>query len=164
ALGHMPIRINGRTIDALVSTRVQGIIISDTTDVAGRLRKFAARGATDRSRVLAVADSLGIGRMSISNVPIAVATLSGNQAEVGLDALGRFSPTFDPKLAHVTLRTGGNAAMPSGARLTTWRTNSDLRVLQAGGWLSVSHPQMSRLLRDHRWTYDARRGQIIIEP
>lgn len=163
-LGAMPIRVNGRTIDAVITTRIQGILIADTTDVATRVRKFASRGTTDRGRVLAVADSLGIGRVSISNVPVAVTTLTGHQAEIGIDVLGRFSPTFDPKLGHMTLRVGGRPSMPRGAGLTTWTTGSDVRVLQAGGWLSLSHPQMSRLLRDHRWTYDARRGQIIVEP
>jgi len=36
-------------------------------------------------------------------------------------------------------------------------------VLQANGWVSMRDPELARLLREHRWTLDAKHGQLVIE-
>jgi hypothetical protein len=153
-IGHMPVRINGRTVDAAISARAQGIIVSDTGAVA-RLHRFA---------MLGVADSLGIGRLTLRNVPVSIDPSRGAAgAIIGLTALAQFAPSFDPIVGRVTLRMSGRAPRGlAGNRLVTWNAGDDLRVLQAGGWLSVTDVRIARLLRAARWTLDAKRGQLIL--
>jgi len=56
------------------------------------------------------------------------------------------------------------AKATSGAdELPTLITRNDLRVLRAGGWISVDEPQILRMLTTRRWTFDARRGQLVVE-
>ena len=67
--------------------------------------------------------------------------------------------------AQITLRVGmPRVALPNGTRFVTWSTQSDLQLLQAGGWISITRPSMARVLREHRWTFDAKRGALIVEP
>jgi hypothetical protein len=167
-LGHVTIRVNGRPLEAVISIRTRGITVSQSNRAAQGLRRFAA--ATPREKVAsggpAAADSVGIGRLSIVNYPITVERLDESVAAViGLDVLGRFAPTFDPRTDRVTLRTSGRAdPAPSDAdAFPTRLTEADLLVLRDGAWLSAGLPQITRLLGEHRWTLDARRGQIIVE-
>ena len=164
SVGRVVLRVDGRTLDAAISARVSGIIISDTSSLAHQLRRFAADG--ERGSVLAAADSIGLGRMSVSNVPVTIARVDGSCAAIiGLDMLGQYVPTFDPLTAQITLHVGTpRAALPNGKRFVTWRTRSDLQLLQAGGWLSITRPSMARVLSERRWTFDAKRGALIVEP
>lgn len=165
-LGRIPIRVNGRTIDAVVSAKVQGILIADTSAVARSLRTFGApRGQAGRVPVLAAADSMGMGRMELIGVPVTIDRLDkGDVALIGLATLGRFAPTFDPGANRVTLRTSGSVSPRTGQRFDTRTIPSDLSVARAGGWMSVTRLQIARLLREHRWTLDAKRGQLVVEP
>jgi hypothetical protein len=153
-VGYVPVRIDGRTMNAAISARAQGIVVADSA-VAARLHRFSTLG---------VADSVGIGRLTIRNVPVSVDTRPGAApAVVGLSALAAFAPTFDPVTGRVTLRVSGSAPTAGlGQRLVTLNAADDLRVLQAGGWLSVTDPRIARLLRSRRWTLDAKRGQLIL--
>ncbi|MDB4877145.1 MAG: hypothetical protein JWM41_3591 [Gemmatimonadetes bacterium] len=167
SIGSIPIRINGRAVDATVSARVQGIVVSDTTLIARGLHTFdggVPRAA--RITVLAAADSVGIGRLGMSNYPVTVAHLDGAQrAMIGLDMLGRLAPTFDPKANRVTLHIGGAAPSSAAANhFLTLSAGSDLRIMQGGGWISVTRPQIARFLRERRWTFDGKRGELIVEP
>lgn len=156
--GVIDLRIDGQSIPATVSASVSGIVISDTAAVAKTLHRFGASSA-------AAADSIGIGGLSVSNVPLAIAKIDGGQAAiVGLDFLGRYVPTFDARAGQVTLRVGmTRVPLPAGVKYITWSTPTDLQVLQSGGWISVTRPSMARELRDHRWTFDARGGVLVVE-
>jgi hypothetical protein len=163
-VGHVLLRINGRAIDAAVTARAQGIVISDTTLVARGLRRFSGGEREQRPIVLAAADSIGIGRLSMTNFPVSIARVDNEAATIGLDVLGRFASTFDAKTGRITLHSGGVApADAAGTRLLTLTTPSDVRIMQSGGWMSVTRSQVSRMLRDHRWSFDAKRGQIVID-
>jgi hypothetical protein len=166
ALGRVPLRVNGRALDAVVTAKIQGIVIADTSAVARLLRTFPASGGrVVRSPTLAVADSVALGRLAMTNVPVTIARLDGGEAAmIGLDALGRFAPTFDPVAGRITLRSNGTVSGLTGDRLDTWMTPSDVRVAQAGGWISISRPQIAQLLRTHRWTLDAKRGVLVVAP
>jgi hypothetical protein len=64
----------------------------------------------------------------------------------------------------MTVRISGTVP-PSrtGDRFATWTTASELRVLQAGGWLSIGSTQLASMLRQRRWTLDAKRGVLVVE-
>lgn len=165
AVGHIPLRINGRTIEAVVTSQVQGIVISDS-GIARSLRGFGVQDRTAPSTFLAVADSIGIGRLSMVHYPVTINHLDDNErAAVGLDVLGRLATTFDPGAHRVTLRASGTPPAVHVAKyFTTWTAPSDVRIVQGGGWISVTAPQIAKMLREQRWTFDGRRGQLIVEP
>ncbi|MFI5228124.1 MAG: tetratricopeptide repeat protein [Gemmatimonadales bacterium] len=171
-LGELPIRVNGRTMDAAIAPRGSGLVIADSNAIVARLHRFptpegsAARG---RPSLAAAADSVGIGRVSLTNVPVTAAAIAdGHQATIGLELLARFAPTFDAGARRVVLRPAGTIApgsMPAGTTsLPTLLTRDELRVRQAGGWVPASSPAIASLLAGHRWTFDARRGALLIEP
>jgi hypothetical protein len=164
--------VNGRTVDAAIAPRGSGLIIADTSAIVARLHRFPMpEGSAARGRPLlaAVADSIGIGRVSLTNVPVVVAAIEdGHQATIGIDLLARFAPTFDPVTMRVVLRPAGTIAPGSApigtTSFPTLLTRDELRVRQAGGWVAASSPAIASVLAGHRWTFDARRGALLIEP
>ena len=167
-LGVVTIRVNGRPVEAVVSVRSRGIAVSESNNAAKSLRRFAAASPKEKvtSGAPGVADSIGLGRLSIMHYPVTIERLGeGVAAVIGLDVLGRFAPTFDSRTNRVTLRTSGRAdpTITVAEALPTRITEGDFLVLRGGGWASASLPQVTRLLSEHRWTLDARRGQILVE-
>ena len=167
-LGRVTIRVNGRTLDATITAREHGIIIADTSAVAKRLRVFRQQGARAGANggAPAVADSIGLGQISLADYPVTVQPLANKvQALIGLDVIARFAPTFDPAAERVTLHVAGTVPRTiSGAdELPTLLTRSDLRVLRGGAWASLEQPQVLQILARRRWTFDARRGQLTID-
>jgi hypothetical protein len=156
-VGHIPLRVNGRMVDAAVMSQIQGIVVADSA-VARGLHNFGPRDKSSRMSLLAVADSIGIGRLTMMDVPVTIGRLDdGQSAAIGLDVLGRLATTFDPHANRVTVRAGGSAPVSvAGEHFATWTAPSDVRIVQAGGWISVSCPQIAKLLREHRWTFDGR--------
>jgi len=165
-IGAITLRVNGRPVDAAVSTHVHGIVLADTSAAAKRVHAFRAPGGSNGQSVPAVADSVGLGRYSLSQFPVTVAPISGSaQALIGMDVLARFAPTFDPRSDRVTLHVSGSVpkAAPGVDQFSTLLTPNDLRVVQAGGWLAIDQAPMARMLATRRWTFDAKRGQLTIE-
>ena len=167
-LGRVVIRVNGRPVDALISGRHRGLIVTDTSVVAKRLRVFRPdpRGRGSSNSIPAVADSIGLGRFTLADYPVTVQPLPNKeQAIVGLDAIARFAPTFDPRAERLTLHVSGAIPRTTSAadQLSTLVSRGEIRVLQAGGWLSIDQPQILRMLNTRRWTFDAKRGLLTIE-
>src|SRR6185312_14292630 len=100
-LGTLTIRVNGRPLDAAIAPRASGLVIADTNAIVQRLHRFptpAGSAARGNPSLAAVADSIGIGRLSLTNVPVSVAPIDGGyQAAIGVDLLDRFAPTFDAR-------------------------------------------------------------------
>ena len=85
-------------------------------------------------------------------------------ATIGLDVLAQFAPTFDPAAGRLFLRPGGEVAGAVGQRFATLTTPTDIRIARAGGWASLTQPSIARMLRERRWTFDARRGELVVTP
>jgi len=165
-IGAIALRVNGRTIDATISTHVRGIVLSDTSAAAKRIRAFRAPGASSAQAIPAVADSIGLGGYSLSQFPVNISPIPGpSQAQIGMDVLARFAPTFDPRSDRVTLHVSGSVPKAASGvdQFSTLLTSNDLRVLQAGGWLAIDQAPVARMLSTRRWTFDAKRGQLTIE-
>ena len=165
-IGSIALRINGRTVDAAISTHVHGIVLADTSAPAKRVRAFRAPGASGVQSIPAVADSIGFGGYRLSPYPVTIAPVAGGaQALIGMDVLARFAPTFDPRSERATLHVSGSVpkAGPGVDQYSTLLTASDLRVLQTGGWLAIDQAPIARMLATRRWTFDAKRGQLTIE-
>jgi hypothetical protein len=165
SLGLVAARVNGVAIALSLSSQVQGIVVSRAA-VSGRRPRIFTAGvdSTGDGDLLAVADSLSIGRLTMLNQPVVVATLPpGTQGLIGLAALGRFAPTADSKLGTLTLRPDGSVrdTVP-GDRLPTLDQATGVSVLRSGVWIA-SPADVARLLRNRGWTFDAKRGTLIVE-
>jgi hypothetical protein len=167
SLGLVAARVNGVAIVLSLSSQAQGIVVSRAVVRERRPRIFAAgadsTGAGDAD-LLAVADSLSIGRLAMLNQPVTIATLPpGKQGLIGLAALGRFAPTADSKTGTLTLRADGSVRddIP-GDRLPTLDQATGLSVLRSRVWIA-SPAEVARLLRNRGWTFDAKRGTLIVE-
>lgn len=167
-IGHMPIRIQGRAVEATIDPHARGLTLCDTASVVSRVRRFAdaKQNAAASTTAPAAADSIGLGRLTYTNLPLSVAACSG-QAVLGIDVLSRLSPTFDPRGGTITLHVNGidrSVRLPVGNELVTRMTNNDLLIARAGGWLASNDPTMARMLGSRRWTLDGRHGTIRVEP
>ena len=167
SLGVVAARVNGVAIVLSLRSQAQGIVVSRAVVRERRPRAFVAgvdstgRGDAD---LLAVADSLSIGRLTMLNQPVTIATLPpGTQGLIGLAAIGRFAPTADSKLGTLTLRPDGSVSdtIP-GDRLSTLDQATGVSVLRSGVWIA-SPADVARLLRNRGWTFDAKRGTLIVE-
>jgi hypothetical protein len=160
--------VNGVAIALSLSSQTQGIVLSRAVVRAKdhRPRTFAAGvDTTGDADLVAVADSLSIGgRLTMLNQPVTVATLPpGTQGLIGLAALGRFAPTADSKMGTLTLRADGSIREDvPGDRLPTLDLATGLSVLRSGAWIA-SPAELARLLRSRGWTFDAKRGTLIVE-
>jgi len=165
-IGTVPVRINGRNFNAVISARARGITLGSDAANATHPRRFETAVDSGRALRLAVVDSVDIGRLAVRNVPIRIDVSGGERGVlIGLDALMRFAPTFDGVAGKVALRAGGSAgARPAQATdINTLLVDGELLAATAGGWASVAMPNIARLLRGHRWTIDTKRGRIVVE-
>src|SRR5207245_2107475 len=55
-LGHLPIRVNGRTLDAVIDAGTRGVVISDSVATAARPRRFVAKAGQAVPGAAAVVD------------------------------------------------------------------------------------------------------------
>jgi hypothetical protein len=164
-IGHLQLRVDGRTLDATVSTRARGLVISEGAVSPLHLHVFPGPSSGSHgSGILAAADSVSIGALSMRNVPVSIARLDGKEtAAVGIDMLGRFAPTFDARTQRVTLRASGSVTTAAGDTLETLQHGAEVEVLRDGAWSPLGSESIMNSLRDHRWTFDAKHGRIVVE-
>lgn len=167
-LGALRMRIDGRPVVAMVSPRSGcGVRLADTSAIVRRLHRFPSGGGGASRSTPAAADSIGFGRMTITNVPVRVETLrDGVEAIVCFGLLDRYAPTFDARAGLVTLHLAG-IAPPAATASTVFpilNVDGQYAVPEGGGWAPIVLPQVSSMLRDRRWTFDPRRGQLAIDP
>jgi hypothetical protein len=168
-LGAVRLRVNGYPIVAQVWPRAAcGLSISDTSAAMAKLRTFSKPVLDTTPAVLAVADSVGFGRMTMTNMPVTAMKLrDGVQATICLGTLMKYAPTFDPKANLMTLHLGGTVprARASNVGLPFFVSSDGIfSVSQSGALMPLALPQMTAMLRDRRWTIDTRRGLLVLEP
>ena len=164
SLGAVSIRVNGAAFVASVSPGSHGIVVSRIT-IGGRHPRLFTGGADTSAdaEILAVSDSLSIGSLTFLNQPITVSGLPAGQALIGLSDLGRFAPAADPASATLTLRVDGSVHGDlAGEALPTLDQASGISLLRSGAWVT-SPADVARLIRDRGWTFDARRGTLIVD-
>ena len=165
-IGIVSIGVGERRIDALIDPRVSGLVLRgrQTKQRAG-LQWFGE----DSSGVVAVVAELHLGDVILSNVPARLEETgegrkTSTTALVGLDVLRRLAPTFDPVAQTLTLRRSGQVALTTiGTRSPMLLDAQGLRILMDGRWESSASRTSGMLLSLHRWTLDAKRGDIILQ-
>lgn len=162
-LGTMTIRIAGQTMNAVIDARRRGIVIARGTRAASRVMKFAAR---PDGAVPAVADTVRFGPWALVNAPLTIGPTDENtDAVIGIDVLGRFAATLDPRAARLTVRADGSVPPSTpGERIPTLVDTTDVRLLEGRRFVPITQPAVAGVLRTHRWTIDAKRGSLLIEP
>jgi tetratricopeptide (TPR) repeat protein len=166
-VGAVRLRVNGQPVVASISSRSScGLRISDTSAVARTLHRFPS-ASPSAERTLGAADSIAFGRMSISNIPVAVERfLDQTQAVVCFGMLARLAPTFDPRANLMTIHLAGVAPPPMSTSVVTPILDIDgqYTILRGGKWIPLASTDAAALVRDRRWTFDPRRRQITIDP
>ena len=166
-VGAVRLRVNGHALVASISSRSNcGLRISDTSAVAHMLHRFPS-SSPSAERVLGAADSIAFGRVSISNVPVAMERfLDQTQAIVCFGMLARLAPTFDPRANLMTIHLAGVAPPPMNTSVVAPILDIDdqYTILRGGKWIPLASADAAALLRDRRWTFDPRRRQITIDP
>jgi hypothetical protein len=84
---------------------------------------------------------------------------------VGLDALGALAPTFDAGAGVLTLRGSGRVRPPrTAAHLPALVASDGVYVPAGGGLVSLGSAAGRRAVpAARRWTYDGRRGEVVLE-
>lgn len=170
ALGTFRAWLGGDSITVAVDPSVVGWVID--ASLAARLRPFGdGRGVAD----------LRLGGIALDRAPVRVATgppaerrarrrrgersAKASAARVGLDALGAFAPSFDAAAGVLTLRRDGRVRRVAGLRLPALLdAGGEVHAGTNGALASLATPAGRALLpAAARWTFDARRGEIVVE-
>jgi hypothetical protein len=177
------------TLTVAVDPGITGWLFAAPIDGAGTLRRF---GSTDARGAPAVAD-VRIGGLALTRVAVRLAPAgsraaapgserraSGRRgrrsrggasgpaptvaARVGLDALGALAPTFDPAAGVLTLRRDGRVRRVRGERTPLLLLGDSAYVPADGRLVGLARATGGTLLPPgSRWTYDRRRGEIVVE-
>ena len=160
SLGRVALNIDGTIVQADIDPNVEGIVFPAVNSVLGSMQLFGTLRGTGAT--LGVRYAIGIGAISLSNVPVRFD--DGVRARIGFDVLAPFAPTFDETAAQLTLRL--RAGTPVG-------TESIAFLLGFPGIRIAARPAMPlvpieseagrAVLRGTRWTLDLRRGVITLE-
>lgn len=167
-LGSVTVVIDGESVVAEIDPAVRGLMLDTSRAQGPSVRVFASAPAAVQAGSLPVSAVLlraRVGTFAFTNLPVSLAPLaSPGRARIGLDLLGRFSPTFHPADGRLVLRRSGKVGrLLPGERLPLLVEPRDAWVVWEGRPEPLSGNLVTRRLRAARWTLDARRGEIILQ-
>jgi len=171
-LGAVSVRVDDERVDAVIDPRVTGLVLRGR---AARRKPGVHVFGSDSSGVVAVANELHIGGVTLSNVPTRIDTTgsprarsSGKRVDVasliGLDVLRALAPTFDAAESTLVLRRTGQIAQATpGTRVPILLDETGLRLLVNGHWDTAASHRTALMLATRRWTLDMRRGEAVLQ-
>jgi len=164
-LGRVPLKIGTDSVLATIDARVQGLQLDTSWAKRKTVRIFAGHGERDVLLSAAVVPTVRIGAMTLDNVPTRFATLHGPlNAAIGLDVLGKLAPSFDPRAGRILLRRTGKVTDPlPGWSIATLTTGAGVYVVKGETVFPLGHPDVQQYLRNVRWTFNPRRGEIVVD-
>jgi hypothetical protein len=167
-LGTLTVVIDGRSVVADIDPTVRGLVLDTSRASAPSLRVFASAPTAVQAgspAVLAVLLRARLGNLAFTNLPVSLEPLeSPARARIGLDLLGRFSPTFHPNDGRLVLRRSGRVArLLPGERVPLLVEPRETWVVWEGRPEPLGAEVVTRRLRAGRWTLDTRRGEIILQ-
>lgn len=167
-LGAVSVVIDGWTVDAEIDPTVRGLVLDTSRANTPGVRLFTSAPAAVQAGaapVPAVLLRARLGSLTFTNVSIALEPLqSPARARIGLDLLGRFSPTFHPRDGRLVLRRSGKVArLLPGERVPVIVEAREAWVVWQGRPEALGGEPVTRRLRAVRWTLDAKRGEIILQ-
>lgn len=170
AIGSFRATVSGRPVTVVVDGALSGWVLDPALGRGRGTRLFGGQ-AVAPGRTVGIAD-VRLGGLSLVQVPVrfatAAAAAAGGEAplaRVGLDVLGAFAPTFDARAGRLVLRGDGRVRRARRAEPMAAVLSSDGVYLSTGEALvSLAAPRGRELLAPaRRWTFDRRRGEIVLE-
>lgn len=153
-LGTVLLRVGRAEFAAAIDPATSGVVLPAT--IRGDVTVFG-----DSTSSVAAA-TVRISEQAFENVPVTLAP-AGQAVRLGFDVLSPWSPTFDPQAGALTLhRPGRGWRPPAGTRVPALYDGSGLRLLFGGAWAPSSAPNAALLLGSRQWTWDARRGDVVL--
>lgn len=119
-------------------------------------------GGTDGG-TLVVVSRIGIGAMTLQNVPARVIA-GATVGRIGLDVLARLTPTFDATARRLTLRRSGRG--PAGDSRALWLALPGVGIAARAGRApaSLASAEGRSAVRGHVWTFDLAHGAVVVVP
>ena len=156
--GTVMIRLGSSELAAVIDPRVTGLVLPSST--RRDVRSFGNQGG----RTVAVADSMRIGSVMFSNVPVTIGS-PDEAVRVGFDVLAPYYPGFDPAKSLLTLRrVQRRAPAPVGSRIPALYDDNGMRLLLGNRWQSTTSAMPAMLLATRRWMWDWKLGDVVLSP
>jgi hypothetical protein len=167
-LGAVIVAIDGESVLAEIDPAVSGLVLDTSRARTPSARVFTGAPTAVQAgspAVHAVLLRARVGNLAFTNLPVSLQPLaSPARARIGLDLLGRFSPTFHPNAGRLVLRRSGRVArLLPGERVPLLVEPRDSWVVWEGRREPLSGEAVTRRLRAARWTLDAKRGEIVLQ-
>jgi len=164
-LGRIKIVIGQDTVSAIIDARVSGLVLDTTWMRDDSVKRFAPRGSKDPAAVYAVVPMLRIGEIALSNAPARFQPQrAAGGATIGLDVFGALAATFDPRVGYVMLRRKGRVSDKTpGWRIPSYMARTGVLVVKGDTMFPIGHPDVQQYFRAGKWTWDARRGEVVVD-
>ncbi len=157
-IGTVLLRVGRMELPAVIDPRLSGLHLPAGSQ--GDVRTFGRDG----NGTLGVARSFRVGGVEFTNVPVTLAARD-EPVRIGFDVLAGSMPTFDPVAGLLTLRrVDRRSPSPQGVRVPALYDANGLRVLIGSQWHPTTTAVASLLLASRRWTWDDRRGDVVLTP
>lgn len=157
-LGRIELTIGGVPVQVDIDPTVDGLVLPPTPEVANESKQFGMRGKA----TVAVVYAVGIGSIHLKNV--AATLVPGARPTIGLDVLAPLMPTFDASAHLLSMRL--NPVQPQGDALPFLLGFPGVRLAARAGEPPAAMESAAgrAALRGSRWTFDLRRGAIVVAP
>lgn len=167
-LGTVVITIDGEAMAAEIDPAVTGLVLDTSRARTPSARVFASPPSAVQAgspAVPAVLHRAYVGKLMFTNLPVSLEPLaSPTHARIGLDLLGRFSPTFYPSTGRLVLRRSGKVPrLLPGERVPLLVEPRTSWVVWEGRPEPLAGEAVTRRLRTARWTLDSKRGEIVLQ-
>lgn len=172
-LGTVVVTIDGQPIAAEIDPTVIGLVLDTSRARTPGARVFVTSPTTAAGAMTvqagspaipAVVQRAHVGTLTFTNLPVSLEPMaSATRARIGLDLLGRFSPTFHPNSGRLVLRRSGKVPrLLPGERVPLLVEPRTSWVVWGGRPEPLSGEAVTRRLRTARWTLDMKRGEIVL--
>jgi len=157
-LGRIAVGIGGTVSDADIDPSIEGLVLVSTPAALAATQLF---GTQDGSTIGA-AFAVTFGAYTLTNVPVRLEP--GGRVRVGLDVLAPLYPTFDHPAKRIILRTPAPSSLP-GVPMPLFLTFPGVKIVPRDGQrlAALDTPAGRAALRGVRWTFDLRRGALMVE-
>jgi len=157
-LGRVTLTVGGENVDVDIDPAADGLVLPSNGAVTAASLQFGMHDSTS----VAVVYAVGIGAMRLANVPARLSPVA--RPTIGLDVLAPLMPTFDAGAHALTLRQ--HPAQGQGDLLPIVLGFPGLSFVARQGQPLVSMGSAAgrAALRGSRWTFDVRRGAIVVLP
>ena len=164
-LGRVKLAIGADTVTAVIDARVSGLVLDTAWLHRDSVKRFAPRGSRDPAATYGVVPQVRLGEVTIVNAPVRFQPLRApGNALIGLDVFGALAATFDPRVGYVLLRRNGRVSNTlAGWRIPSYIARTGVLVVKGDTMFPIGHPDVQQYFRAGKWTWDARRGEVVVD-